>query len=179
MILDSGTKKFVFEKFVHFKKIFRISSNINFPQLFPRFLQLFFSQLLDRRHDSGERSKIRESQHRIINPIHIETIKLSKFCIEINTSLDTLVSPFESNPHRSTISPEKQFSSQQRESDTFAVSVSRRKRAISGVKNKSARDKSHPPLLVIGIPADPLLIFHCIRSGQRFYLSTRSNDVTP
>lgn len=89
MILDSGTKKFVFEKFVHFKKIFRISSNINFPQLFPRFLQLFFSQLLDRRHDSGERSKIRESQHRIINPIHIETIKLSKFCIEINTSLDT------------------------------------------------------------------------------------------
>lgn len=53
-------------------------------------------------------------------------------------------------------------------------------------KNKSARVIPllfTPPLLsslpVIGIPADPLLIFHCIRSGQRFYLSTRSNDVTP
>lgn len=53
-------------------------------------------------------------------------------------------------------------------------------------KNKSARVIPllfTPPLLsslpVIGIPADPLLIFHCIRSDQRFYLSTRSNDVTP
>lgn len=60
MILDSGTKKFVFEKFVHltsrrsseFLQIYEVA--LNFPQLY--FLRFFFSQLLDQRHDSGEKS---------------------------------------------------------------------------------------------------------------------------
>lgn len=92
MILDSGTKKFVFEKFVHltsrrsseFLQIYEVA--LNFPQLFAYFLRFFFSQLLDQRHDSGEKSKIRQSQHPNKSTNHIktrnnQTFQLSKFCI--------------------------------------------------------------------------------------------------
>lgn len=88
--------------------------------------------------------------------------------------------------NRSTISSEKQFPSQQRPCNrTPSVSVSRiHSRRKQREKQKCQRQESVPPsspllLRSSGILADPLLIFHCIRSGQRFYLSTRSNDVTP
>lgn len=87
MILDSGTKKFVFEKFVHltsrrsseFLQIYEVA--LNFPQLFACFLRFFFSQLLDQRHDSGEKSTIRQSQHPNKSQIILKhvTIKLSNF----------------------------------------------------------------------------------------------------